>query len=131
MRERHWDPKQTRAGRTGDKPVGARPPKDKSRFAAKPKPVRAPIPDGVAILYGWHPVAAALRNPQRTIRKIIATENGAHRLIEDRIALPVSPDIVLPEAIAALLSPDAMHQGLLAPTVALPSVAPADTPSPG
>src|SRR5258708_5716613 len=123
MRERHWDPKQTRAGRTGDKPVGARPPKDKSRFAAKPKPVRAPIPDGVAILYGWHPVAAALRNPQRTIRKILATENGAHRLTEDGIALPVSPEIVRPEAIAARLSPDAGHQGVLVEADTLPAVA--------
>jgi 23S rRNA (guanosine2251-2'-O)-methyltransferase len=123
MRERHWDPKQTRPGRKGDKPVGARPPKDKSRFAAKPKPVRAPIPDGVAILYGWHPVAAALRNPQRTIRKILATENGAHRLTEDGIALPVTPEIVRPEAIAARLSPDAVHQGLLAEADPLPAIA--------
>lgn len=125
MRERQWDPKQTKSGRRGeksDKPFGARPPKDKSRFAPKPKPVRAPIPDGVAILYGWHPVAAALRNPQRTIRKILATENGAHRLTEDGIALPVTPEIVRPEAIAALLSPDAVHQGLLAEADALPAI---------
>jgi 23S rRNA (guanosine2251-2'-O)-methyltransferase len=125
MRERHWDPKQTRPGRKpekSDKPFGARPPKDKSRFAPKPKPVRPPIPDGVAILYGWHPVAAALRNPQRTIRKIFATENAAHRLAEDGIALPVSPEIVRPEAIAARLTPDATHQGLLVEADTLPAI---------
>jgi 23S rRNA (guanosine2251-2'-O)-methyltransferase len=122
MRERHWDPKQTRPGRKPDKPFGARPPKDKSRFAPKPKPVRAPIPDGVAILYGWHPVAAALRNPQRTIRRIFATENAAHRLAEDGIALPVAPEIVRPEAIAARLTPDATHQGVLAEADALPAL---------
>jgi len=125
MRERHWDPKQTRAGRKpekSDKPFGTRPPKDKSRFAPKPKPARPPIPDGTAILYGWHPVAAALRNPRRTIRKIFATENAAHRLTEENIALPVAPEIVRPEAIAARLTPDATHQGLLAEADALPAI---------
>jgi 23S rRNA (guanosine2251-2'-O)-methyltransferase len=122
MRERHWDPKQTRPGRKPEKPSGARPPKDKSRFAPKPKPVRPPIPDGVTILYGWHPVAAALRNPQRTIRRIMATENAAHRLSEDGIALPVAPEIVRPEAIAARLTPDAVHQGLLAEADTLPAI---------
>ena len=52
--------------------------RDKSRFAPKPKPVRPPIGEGVAILYGWHTVAAALNNPQRRINKIFATENAAH-----------------------------------------------------
>ena len=125
MRERHWDPKQSRPGRrSGEsgKPAGVRPPKDKSRFAPKPKPVRPSIPEGVAILYGWHPVAAALRNPRRTIRRIFATENAAHRLTEDNIALPVAPEIVRPEAIAARLTPDAVHQGLLAEADALPAL---------
>src|SRR3954463_14196180 len=125
MRERRWDPKQNRpkqdrSARPGDKPPGVRPPKDKSRFAPKPKPVRPTIPEGVAILYGWHPVAAALRNPRRTIRPIKANEKGAPRLSEDGIALPVAPEIVRPEAIAALLTPDAVHQGLLAEADALP-----------
>src|SRR3954469_6220345 len=120
---RDWDPKQSRPGRKADKPfAAARPPKDKSRFAAKPKPVRAPIPEGVTILYGWHPVAAALRNPARTIRKILATENAAHRLAEEGIALPVTPEIVRPDAIAARLTPDAVHQGLLAEADTLPAI---------
>src|SRR6185295_14655484 len=78
MRERKWDPRKPGAGRKPEH----RAPRDKSRFAPKPKPVRPPIPDGVAILYGWHTVAAALANPRRTIRKILATENGAHRLTQ-------------------------------------------------
>ena len=96
--------------------------RDKSRFAPKPKPVRPAIPEGVAILYGWHTVAAALANPRRTIRKIIATENAARRLTEEGLTLPVTPEIVRPDAIAARLSPDAVHQGLLVEADPLPAL---------
>ena len=108
MPDRKWDPKKPHAGRHSEKR-----PKDKSRFAPKPKPLRPGIPEGVAILYGWHTVVAALANSRRKVRKIFATENGAHRLKEEGLALPVTPEIVRPDAIAARLSPDAVHQGLL------------------
>jgi 23S rRNA (guanosine2251-2'-O)-methyltransferase len=114
MPDRKWDPRKPGAGR--------RKPRDKSRFAPKPKPVRPPIGEGVAILYGWHTVAAALANPRRTIRKIFATENAAHRLREEGLALPVPPEIVRPDAIAARLSPDAVHQGLLVEADPLPAL---------
>jgi 23S rRNA (guanosine2251-2'-O)-methyltransferase len=87
--------------------------RDKSRFAPKPKPVRPPIGEGIAILYGWHTVAAALANPRRRINKIFATENAARRLTEEGLTLPVTPEIMRPEAIALRLTPDAVHQGLL------------------
>ncbi|MEJ0076255.1 MAG: 23S rRNA (guanosine(2251)-2'-O)-methyltransferase RlmB [Alphaproteobacteria bacterium] len=112
MADRKWDPKQSKPRR----------PRDKSRFAPKPKPVRPGIPEGVAILYGWHTVAAALANPRRTIRKIIATENAAHRLGEEGLALPVAPEIVRPDAIAARLSADAVHNGLLVEADPLPAL---------
>ena len=112
MPEQKWDPRKPHAGR--------RKPRDKSRFAPKPKPARPKIEDGVAILYGWHTVAAALANPRRTVRKILATENAAHRLTSEGFALPVAPEIVRPEAIAARLSPDAVHQGLLVEAEPLP-----------
>ena len=112
MAERKWDPKQSKPRR----------PRDKSRFAPKPKPVRPGIPEGVAILYGWHTVAAALANPRRTIRKITATENAARRLTEEGLTLPVTPEIVRPDAIAALLSPDAVHNGLLVEAEPLPAL---------
>ena len=112
MAERKWDPKQSKRGR----------PRDKSRFAPKPKPVRPSIPDGVAILYGWHTVAAALANPRRTIRKITATENAARRLADEGLTLPVPPEIVRPDAIAARLSPDAVHNGLLVEAEPLPAL---------
>ena len=112
MPERKWDPKHSKPRR----------PRDKSRFAPKPKPVRPGIPEDVAILYGWHTVAAALANPHRTIRKITATENAARRLADEGLALPVVPEIVRPDAIAARLSPDAVHNGLLVEAAPLPAI---------
>jgi 23S rRNA (guanosine2251-2'-O)-methyltransferase len=86
--------------------------------------------DGV-ILYGWHTVTAALANPARHIRKILATENAVRRLVDDGIKLPVEPELVRPHAIAARLSPDAVHQGLLAEADPLPSPALADLAAAG
>jgi len=73
------------------------------------------------ILYGWHTVTAALANPQRHIRRLLATENALRRLAEEKIALKVTPEVVRPGAIDALLTPDAVHQGLLAEADPLPS----------
>src|SRR5262249_16540621 len=73
------------------------------------------------ILYGWHPVKAALENPARTIRRLFATENAARRLAEDGVELPFAPELVRPDVIAARLGPDAVHQGLLAEADPLPS----------
>jgi 23S rRNA (guanosine2251-2'-O)-methyltransferase len=73
------------------------------------------------ILYGWHTVTAALANPARKIRKLLATENAVRRLREDGIALPPTLEMVRPDVIAAQLTPDAVHQGLLAEADPLPS----------
>lgn len=77
--------------------------------------------DGPVILYGWHTVTAALANPARRIRKLFLTENAARRLAEENIATRVTPEMVRPQEIDRRLSPDAVHQGLLAETDALPS----------
>jgi 23S rRNA (guanosine2251-2'-O)-methyltransferase len=63
----------------------------------------------------------ALANPQRRIRKLTLTENAAKRLADENIAIPVTPEIVRPQEIDRLLSPDAVHQGLLAEADPLPS----------
>ena len=87
---------------------------------ARFRPQRGDAGDGV-VLYGWHTVTAALANPARRIRRIWATENAVRRLADEGIAVPVAPDLVRPDAIAAQLSPDAVHQGLLAEADPLPS----------
>jgi 23S rRNA (guanosine2251-2'-O)-methyltransferase len=78
-------------------------------------------PDGPAILYGWHTVAAALANPRRKIRKLLLTENAARRLADENIDTRVMPEIVRPGLIDQRLGPDAVHQGLLAEADALES----------
>jgi len=83
------------------------------------------------ILYGWHTVTAALANPARHIRRLFATENAMRRLVEDGIVPPLAPELVRPDAIAARLTPDAVHQGLLAEAAPLPSPDIADLPTSG
>jgi 23S rRNA (guanosine2251-2'-O)-methyltransferase len=73
------------------------------------------------VLYGWHTVTAALANPARQIRRLLATENALRRLNEEGIALPKALEMVRPDAIAARLTADAVHQGLYAETEPLPS----------
>src|SRR2546425_162436 len=79
--------------------------------------------DGPIILYGWHTVGAALKNPARRIRRLWATENAARRLADEGISFPVNPELVRPDAIAARLPADALHQGLLAEADPLPAPA--------
>ena len=83
----------------------------------RPKPERFERvkPDfDTAILYGWHSVAAALANPQRRIRKLMLTENAAHRLTEAGLHFPFDPEIARPDDIALKLEKDAVHQGFYA-----------------
>jgi 23S rRNA (guanosine2251-2'-O)-methyltransferase len=76
--------------------------------------------DGPAIIYGWHAVEAALKNPKRRIRRILVTQNGERRLAELGIKPKIAPDVVRPEVIDRELSPDAVHQGVLVEADPLP-----------
>ncbi|MDF2810106.1 MAG: methyltransferase, TrmH family, group 3 [Microvirga sp.] len=78
-------------------------------------------PEDVAVLYGWHSVAEALRNPKRRIRRLLATENAAKRLAEEGLDPSPAAEIVRPGVIDRLLEPDAVHQGIYAEADALPS----------
>jgi 23S rRNA (guanosine2251-2'-O)-methyltransferase len=70
--------------------------------------------DGPVVLYGWHTVKAALENPQRHFHRLLATENAARRLAEDGVKFAVEPAPVRPDDIAAIVGPEAVHQGLYA-----------------
>jgi 23S rRNA (guanosine2251-2'-O)-methyltransferase len=77
--------------------------------------------DGPVVLYGWHTVKAALENPKRRILRLLATENAARRLADEGVQVATEIESVRPDAIAALLGPDAVHQGLYAEAAPLPS----------
>ena len=94
--------------------------KDKSRFAPKPKVPKPELPEDTDVLYGMHSVKEALANPRRTIRKILATENALQRLVDDGVRLPLEPQVVKPEVIGKLLTPDAVHQGIYVEAKRLP-----------
>jgi 23S rRNA (guanosine2251-2'-O)-methyltransferase len=82
-------------------------------------------------IYGWHTVTAALRNPARRLRRLLATENAARRLAEEGVEARIAPEIVRPSAIAERLTPDAVHQGLYLEADPLPSPAIEDLPARG
>jgi len=113
MALKSWHPKPRTRRRHHKRSIGSR-----TRFRG----AAANTPDGPAVLYGWHTVKAALENPARRIRRLMATENAARRLADDGIPLPVKPELVRPDVIDARLGPDAVHQGLLAEADALPAV---------
>ena len=118
MRGREWQGK--RPDKPGRKPFGK--PGGTGRGAGREawRERRADAQTDV-ILYGWHTVTAALANPQRHIRRLLVTENAQRRLAEENIALKVTPEVVRPGALAARLTPDAVHQGILAEADPLPS----------
>jgi 23S rRNA (guanosine2251-2'-O)-methyltransferase len=79
------------------------------------KPGRgAPRDPNTAILYGWHTVKAALENPQRRFRRILATEAAVRRLTEDNVPFPITPTVARPDDIAAAAGTGAVHQGIYA-----------------
>lgn len=90
-----------------------------SRTAAPP---RSGAPDdGPTWLYGFHTVAAALANPARTRRRLVVTRNALPRL-EAAVAGPLGAHEILdPRAIAKLVGPDAVHQGVALLTDPLPA----------
>ncbi|HVZ54228.1 MAG TPA: 23S rRNA (guanosine(2251)-2'-O)-methyltransferase RlmB [Pseudolabrys sp.] len=103
----------------------------RERFERARRESLRPDTDGPAVIYGWHTVTAALQNPARQIRRLLATENAARRLSEEGIASPVAPEIVRPSAIAERLLPDAVHQGLYLEADPLPSPAVEGLPAQG
>jgi 23S rRNA (guanosine2251-2'-O)-methyltransferase len=119
----HRPPDRPRQGpRSGAKPGATREQiVRRERFERARRETLKPAAEDTVVLYGWHTVTAALKNPGREIRKLIATENAARRLADEGLAARVEPEIVRPHAIAERLSPDAVHQGLYLEAGPLPS----------
>lgn len=84
----------------------------RERFTRARRESLRPDSDEIIVLYGWHTVTAALRNPARAIHKLLVTENAARRLTEEGVPRAGRAEIVRPSAIDERLSPDAVHQGL-------------------
>jgi 23S rRNA (guanosine2251-2'-O)-methyltransferase len=90
------------------------------RRASQRQRALAKGPDNRVLLYGWHSVKAAIENPEREILAVYGTENALRRVKDEGLTLPVEPQLVRPDAIAARLTPDAVHQGILAEANPLP-----------
>jgi len=93
-----------------------------------PGPGRPPHPktvDGPLRLYGVHAVEAALRNSERTIHRLLMTENAENRLRAALDQRQLAPERVSPRDLDRLLGPDTVHQGVLIETEPLrePSLA--------
>jgi 23S rRNA (guanosine2251-2'-O)-methyltransferase len=65
------------------------------------------------MIYGVHPVMAALANPKRRLVKLQVTLNAAERLKELPHDPRLVPQIVQPRDLDRQLGPDAVHQGML------------------
>jgi 23S rRNA (guanosine2251-2'-O)-methyltransferase len=75
------------------------------------------------MLFGLHAVEAALANPKRTVARVLATENAAHRLGPLIAKRGLTPEAATPKDLDRLLGPDAVHQGVALEAGPLPAVA--------
>jgi 23S rRNA (guanosine2251-2'-O)-methyltransferase len=120
------------SGYSGAKPGATREQVERrERFERARRDSLKPEADGPIVMYGWHTVTAALQNPARHHRKLLATENAARRLTDEGVKSSIEPEVVRPTAIAERLLPDAVHQGLYLETDPLPSPAVEDLPAQG
>lgn len=72
------------------------------------------------MLYGIHAVEAALRNPARTIGRLLLTENAERRLAIAIAARGARTERVIPRDLDRRLGADTVHQGALLETEPLP-----------
>lgn len=109
LRRQHRDQKAAAEGRPVPKPQ-------------RPAVEGGPVPDGLVRLYGLHTVRAALGNPQRKVRRMLATRNAFARLEVGEIGdLPFPVEIVEPRDIDKQTGSDAVHQGVLIEATPLPT----------
>ena len=82
-----------------------------SRNKFPPKPKYNPD-DGPVYLYGIHTVRAALDNPRREKRELLATPNALVRLNEGGGIGKMRVTETTPRELDKLLGADAVHQGV-------------------
>lgn len=80
-------------------------------------------------LYGSHPVHEALKNPRRTLHRLLATSKAAQALPSTAPAR-IRPELATSEEIAGLLPDGAVHQGLALHAAPLPALALEDVLAP-
>jgi 23S rRNA (guanosine2251-2'-O)-methyltransferase len=119
-----------RTGQRNDQ-GGPRPPRPEPRRAATPWAAGTPKRSGLPLIYGLHSVAEALKNPRRRIKTLYVSENALQRLT-DMVGEPrLTPTLLRPEAVGALVGPDAVHQGVAIEAEPLPALDLHDLPEDG
>ncbi|MTH99394.1 RNA methyltransferase [Roseibium sp. RKSG952] len=99
--------------------------KKKKNTRFKPAPRRPGLPpEGPILLYGLHTVEAAFANRDRKRLKLFATENAQRRLEERGVRIDVPVETVMPKVLDRMVTKDAVHQGMILETEALPAYGP-------
>lgn len=81
------------------------------------------------LIYGLHTVEAALRNPNRVIKRLFATENAARRLSSAIETRGLAPELLESRGLDDLIGGDARHQGVAVEAEPLPQPELADLSS--
>ena len=84
----------------------------------RPRPPAERRSDAIWI-YGIHPVTAALANPRRVIKRLLATKNALMRIVAGGSAIPLTPEETDPRGLDRLLGGEAVHQGIAAEVMPL------------
>jgi 23S rRNA (guanosine2251-2'-O)-methyltransferase len=71
-------------------------------------------------LFGLHAVEAALRNPARRVKRLLATENAASRLALLLRERTLEPERTSPRDLDRILGAETVHQGVMLETEPLP-----------
>jgi 23S rRNA (guanosine2251-2'-O)-methyltransferase len=85
------------------------------------RPERAPDP-GALLIWGTHSIEAALFNPRRRLRRLLATEAGFARVAVAATQRGVRVERASEEELDRRLPRDAVHQGLLLECEGLPQL---------
>ena len=96
---------------------------DKRPSRQWPREHAGPPAETQTLIWGMHPVEAALANPARRIGKLWLTENAGHRLAAAVSARGLQPERVSPKDLDRRLGADTVHQGALIETEPLADVA--------